>query len=86
MGRYESAKFLVKRVARKSHVCKMCEKQIAPKEQYYSETLGLINKGPSIRFYSYCLNCGPKSGLRIQQHDIETEGSADKKTPQFVGQ
>lgn len=65
MSKYESAKFLVKRTAMKSHICKMCGKQIAPKEEYYAETLNLIRKGPNIQFHSYCLDCGPKSGLRM---------------------
>lgn len=66
VGKYESAKFLVKRTARKSHICRMCGRQISPNEQYYSETLGPMRKDPNMRFYSYCLGCGPKTGLRIQ--------------------
>jgi len=67
MGKYEKAKFLVRRKARQGHICKMCNKEIKPKEDYYSETLGLIDKGPHITFYAYCLECGPKSGLETKQ-------------------
>jgi hypothetical protein len=66
MSKYEKAKFLVKRKARKVHFCNICGKNINPKDEYYSETLGLIDRGPHIQFYSYCLECGPKSGLEIK--------------------
>jgi len=67
MGKYESVKFLIKRKARIDHTCKICSKHIMPKKYYYSETLGLIDKGSHITFYAYCLDCGPKSGLPIKQ-------------------
>lgn len=66
MSRYEAAKFLVKRKARKGHVCRSCGKPIDPKDEYYSESLGLMMKPPNVSLNSYCLNCGPKTGHRIE--------------------
>jgi len=66
MGKYEKAKFLVLRTARQSWECKIYGKEIKPKEKYYRESLGLIDKGPHITFYAYCLECAPKSGLPIK--------------------
>ena len=66
MGKYEDAKWLILRKAHKKHICKSCDKIILPKEEYYNETLGLMDKGPNITFYHYCISCGKKSKLPIK--------------------
>jgi len=66
MGKYENAKFLIRRTARKEWLCCKCGKEIKTKEEYYRESLGLMDKGPHIVFETYCLDCGLKSGLPIK--------------------
>jgi hypothetical protein len=65
MGKHENGKFLEKKKARKAWNCIKCRRPIKPGEGYYRETLGLINPSPGTQFYSYCVECGPKSGIPI---------------------
>ena len=67
MGKYEDTKYLILKKSRKNYSCKICEKEIIPNEEYYRETLGLINPGPNITLYPYCINCGKKSPLQIRE-------------------
>ena len=57
MGKYEDAKFLVKRKARKEWACSKCGEKIAIGQLYYRESLGLIDKGPHIVLQAYCNDC-----------------------------
>ena len=61
-----SPTILIKKVARKSQTCKICGKEISPKQEYYSEAVVSIGQGPLIHFSSYCLDCGESSGLQIR--------------------
>ena len=63
MGKYENAKFLVIKKARKNYLCVICKKDILSKEHYYRESLGLINPGPNIELRAYCIDCAKKSKL-----------------------
>ena len=65
MGKYEKAKYLIRREARIPHVCHRCGREIKRDEEYFGETLGLIDKGPHLTFHSYCLECGPLCGIAI---------------------
>ncbi len=58
MGKYEDAKFLVIRKARKEWTCFRCGKRISIGQYYYRESLGLIDKGPNITLQAYCKDCG----------------------------
>ncbi len=44
----------------------ICKKDILSKQQYYRESLGLINPGPNIKLESYCVKCGKNSTLPKQ--------------------
>ena len=58
MGKYEDAKFLVIRKARKEWTCFRCGERISIGQYYYRESLGLIDKGPNITLQAYCKDCG----------------------------
>jgi len=65
MGKYEDAKHLVKKTARKNYVCINCSKEIIKSEEYYRETFGLVNPGPNVTLNAYHIVCGKKSGMPI---------------------
>ena len=57
MGKYEDAKYWVRRKARNLWICFSCDSEIEPGTYYYAETLGLIGPSPGMVFRKVCARC-----------------------------